>query len=1482
MAGVRNINMFNSLIETWDEAKELAGMVEEDPNYYLEVQEKGMNSIQSNMDTLKATMQDFWYNFLNQDAINSGLQGLTSIAEVLSSITKTAQGLPAIGDTLSMALLGTGAVGIPALIDNIWKSRQNMKKDGESYGLFGGIGTGFKQTLKDLSQLGMSDRTEIKSGENAGKKTLDIYKSLFGALKAGFTKAQASGSNFFKSTGAGIKTLWNSLSGIGKTVLGLGAAFLTIEVASKVFDAVTTTAEESRKAVSDAKNEFDSQTKTLRDNKESIDGIKNEWASLSKGVDTSTNENISLTNDEYQRYLELNNQIAEVLPNTVGGFDAQGNAILSLAGDVQALNNEFSNLAQSQARTRFNENASSYFEEFDRLSGKDGFWDQVATSIDGGDISDTRGYQATIDLLDKISEYKNVSNLKDYIYGEEGIQGLDSGSIKYLEDTLDISNEMTQEDWDAILGNGSLKAAMDEQKALFEEGASGVKTAMQDYLTMLTEGDGEYRYLDDSLIGNVSKFIESANTEQVSVFGKNKAYAMSQVSGWLEALKGNNKAQSALSNLTSLTDQSSLEEIISAYKYDLQTLSDALGLDKNQLKEQFNLKDAEDMQDVYKDIIKSSEKFKKTQKDGNKQIKSGKELMDDFIDSQNINSLDALQELYDKMQKFDSFDDLKDSITVDNLDLSNIEEQLAVAKEGVTQFKDSWQELNDVISSSYSFSGMTSDEVEKVTGWFSDLESFDANKLFEDTFSGIRMNADELNRLKNELADSTYDEYNTKIDNLENTYQALCKAIANASTEQERNQLIQKRDATKDAIEDLKLYTSELEGTISAVNRWNEAVSGGEKGDLYDTIADSGIEGVEERYKAGEVGTNEFKSFVEMISSRDNWDTAGIEDYVRTYEQSIGKIKSWFTEEPGAGLNTFLSDLHSVNSELAYIDDSGNWQIVGDVKDMADSLGVSESLIDTILSKLSDMGFDIDFTEESNYLRGLREEAQSVYDSMDDSFKKKYDLDINADSIEDIDKQLENIDEALDFTEAHGIDETSESLRKMKEYLEALKGEKFEESVDFDSITDPAEKAAAAFEKLDDSYKEKYDLKIDADDIDDVQDQIENLDKAIEDAFSQGDSETVEELQAIKDNYESLHGGILDVEVDINNYEDLEQVKEDTDYLRDNGIVDLDIDWDNLTPDDAEKGIEDVTSALNGMADEDGNIDLNTNGAEEAYRVLQGLQQALWETNTESNILLRVDTGNLDSETQQIVAEFANIQQLAYNLNSLKATPGVDTSQIEEAETKLQSALSQFSGNHQAIAADLQITGQENLDAVATKLTNLNATQTLITLGVDSSQIDGYQPTDKQQNVKARLDKSEVETWTPSDKQFNVNAILNKGNVDTWVPARRTQYVDVVKVGGDSVNGNAHVSGNANANGNARKSIWNKGKAFAHGVWGAAKSGVSLVGELGEELIVRGNNWFTVGSGGAEMRQIKKGDIINLVSMYSNMHTVIYLIAGTT
>lgn len=52
------------------------------------------------------------------------------------------------------------------------------------------------------------------------------------------------------------------------------------------------------------------------------------------------------------------------------------------------------------------------------------------------------------------------------------------------------------------------------------------------------------------------------------------------------------------------------------------------------------------------------------------------------------------------------------------------------------------------------------------------------------------------------------------------------------------------------------------------------------------------------------------------------------------------------------------------------------------------------------------------------------------------------------------------------------------------------------------------------------------------------------------------------------------------------------------------------------------------------------------------------------------------------------------------------------------------------------------------------------------------------------------------------------------------------------------------------------------GNAFAGGSIGADYSGNTLVGELGNELLVRNNRWYTVGDNGAEFIPIQKGDIV--------------------
>ena len=61
---------------------------------------------------------------------------------------------------------------------------------------------------------------------------------------------------------------------------------------------------------------------------------------MSEGVD-SNGKNVTLSTEEYDRFLELSGQIAKIAPELVTGYDAQGNAIVALGNNVDDVNGKF-------------------------------------------------------------------------------------------------------------------------------------------------------------------------------------------------------------------------------------------------------------------------------------------------------------------------------------------------------------------------------------------------------------------------------------------------------------------------------------------------------------------------------------------------------------------------------------------------------------------------------------------------------------------------------------------------------------------------------------------------------------------------------------------------------------------------------------------------------------------------------------------------------------------------------------------------------------------------------------------------------------------------------------------------------------------------------------------------------------------------------------------------------------------------------------
>ena len=111
-------------------------------------------------------------------------------------------------------------------------------------------------------------------------------------------------------------------------------------------------------------------------------------------------------------------------------------------------------------------------------------------------------------------------------------------------------------------------------------------------------------------------------------------------------------------------------------------------------------------------------------------------------------------------------------------------------------------------------------------------------------------------------------------------------------------------------------------------------------------------------------------------------------------------------------------------------------------------------------------------------------------------------------------------------------------------------------------------------------------------------------------------------------------------------------------------------------------------------------------------------------------------------------------------------------------------------------------------------------------------------------------DSSSPDGYSPSNKSATVTYTANTSSLPTSF-STITRYVNYVKTGAVSVDGTAHANGTAYA----------RGTAFARGNWGTRSSGTALVGELGEELLVRDGRFQTIGDNGAEFVSYKKGDI---------------------
>ena len=289
--------------------------------------------------------------------------------------------------------------------------------------------------------------------------------------------------------------------------------------------------------------------------------------------------------------------------------------------------------------------------------------------------------------------------------------------------------------------------------------------------------------------------------------------------------------------------------------------------------------------------------------------------------------------------------------------------------------------------------------------------------------------------------------------------------------------------------------------------------------------------------------------------------------------------------------------------------------------------------------------------------------------------------------------------------------------------------------------------------------------------------------------------------------------------------------------------LDIKLNVDDMT--DKQAAIDTLDATIKEMNGVKAKVDVDSSQAEHANNIIRYCVEQKQMLN--DPVIMSVDTSMVGEKIGNAISLLQELQTAANNLEMNK-TLGIDTSeaqaQVDSLVEKVQSA------DNSNIMSKLNV-DTSDYDSIMNSLQTSVTGEVLIKCGVDDKAIIGFQ--EAEHNSKGTVtwdnDTKAIDTYMHSEKLssgkvqwYNDESLVKKtftasGTIN-WTNSGGTQ----------KVNGSAHASGTAKAGGD----------------WRTPTGGQTLVGELGQEIVVdpHTGKWYTVGDNGAEFRDIPKGSIV--------------------
>ena len=514
----------------------------------------------------------------------------------------------------------------------------------------------------------------------------------FDATVTQVTKSTSKFSSFTSKAGTALKSFGSSVLSMGANMLAgmaIGAAISGVITLIDDYihknERLIEAGEEAKSSIESTFNEFsDGKSsitdlgKSLSDNADeiittgdAIDTLAEKYTKLRDGVSSIDNGNKFLSDEDYQSYLDISNQIAEQFPSLVSGYDAQGNAILNLGNNASTAASQLTELYNA---SMLSANVEMGDQLNDRYAGVEAqikeYQDEITTwqnAIEKNQDNISAINIEPTDITDGIIEFdpnafgdetNKVRNEINDILNKHGITNredvLADGTIQI--NTSGINSDTSKEIYDVIQKyNKDAINAMDIENAEYERQIAANEQFIQEQWDGMAESIGQYiqtsssftsldSTLQDAFLGNIREIDASQIGSKYD--GDVQKFIYSEILNPLSEMKP--EAQQALADLVQF-DPSNLKideysDLVSKALYN--AFPDDADM-QNQMRKTFGFDKAIEEAETQADKLKHTlgEKFS------------------DAIDSMSLDELDKAYDLViDGGEAFSTIDELQDAI----------------------------------------------------------------------------------------------------------------------------------------------------------------------------------------------------------------------------------------------------------------------------------------------------------------------------------------------------------------------------------------------------------------------------------------------------------------------------------------------------------------------------------------------------------------------------------------------------------------------------------------------------------------------------------------------------------------------------------------------------------------------------------------------------------------------------------------------------